>query len=335
MKRSDFLKSIGIAGAGAMLPLDKVQAATTSVTKVTACSLIPSETEGPFPLDLTTTNAATYFRQDLREDRAGVDLNLKMKIIGLDNCLPMANVRVNVWMCDSDGIYSGYNNSQNPGSTTATFLRGYQMTDANGEVSFLTKFPGWYTGRICHIHFQVYVSSIYKAVSQLTFPIADKNALYAANSSVYTKGADPMALNSDNIFSDGYSLQMATLTANSSGGYDSYLEVAIAGTGATGLVNYEGETGGHFKMGQNFPNPYNGVTTIPFTLNTASDVQLDIYDLNAKKVASIKKGELSTGDHTIVVDMNNLNLPVSNYLYQLQITNAEGAFRQVKMMTAY
>lgn len=332
MKRSDFLKGMGLLGAGSVLPVSTLRAATTGVNKSTACVLIPSETEGPFPLDLTANSS--YFRQDVREDRTGVTLHLQLRVFGLDNCQPMPNMRVNIWSCDKDGIYSGYNNSQNPGSTTATYLRGYQMTDANGDAFFTTIFPGWYTGRICHIHFQVYVSSIYKAVSQLTFPVDDKNALYAANSSLYTKGADPMTLASDNIFSDGYNYQMATLTQNSDGSYNAYLEVTIQGSGTTSLERYEGETGGQFKMGQNYPNPYIGKAIVPITLAEAGDVQMDIFDLAAKKVAVINKGRLPAGDHNIVIDTDGLGIPAGNYIYQLQVTNDNGVFRQCKMMTA-
>jgi len=338
MNRSEFLKGLGIIGAGAVLPFNAVKtfAGETEAGKTAAtCVLIPSETEGPFPLDLTTTNAATYFRQDVRGDRTGVPLHLKMKITGMANCLPMSNVRVNIWACDKDGIYSGYNNAMNAGSTTATYQRGYQMTDSNGEVDFTAIFPGWYSGRLCHIHFQVFVSSVYKAVSQLTFDITAKNALYAANASLYTKGADPMTMAADNVFSDGTTYQTATLTANTDGSYSSYLEVTINGTGAsTGIREYEGETGGQFKMGQNFPNPYTGITTIPFTLNTASQVKVELFDINARKMAVINKGFLTAGDHTIVVDTRDLNLPTANYLYQLDVTNDNGTFRQAKMMTA-
>lgn len=207
------------------------------------------------------------------------------------------------------------------------------MTDANGEVTFTTIFPGWYTGRICHIHFQVYVSSVYKAVSQLTFDAATKNALYAANSTLYTKGADPMTVSTDNIFSDGYTQQIATLTQNTDGSYSSYLEVTVDATGSTGLANYEGETGGYFKLGQNFPNPHNGITTIPFVLNTASEVKIELYDLSARKVGEINKGTLQTGEHAVVVDLDAMGIAHGNYLYQLDVTNDNGVFRQCKMMT--
>ena len=168
MKRKDFLRSAGILGAASVLPVSKVVTNTfvPSSDCGGACVLIPSETEGPFPLDLSANNF--YFRKDIRETQSGVELRVKLKIIGSANCLPMSNVRVNIWHCTKEGLYSGYDNNQNRGQAGLTYLRGYQITDANGEVEFVTIFPGWYTGRIAHIHFKVTVSTSYSAVSQLT-----------------------------------------------------------------------------------------------------------------------------------------------------------------------
>lgn len=336
MNRKDFLKGIGLAGMSTMLPAETAQTVRNIHQKQRGmlppnCALIPSETAGPFPLDLTENTV--FFRQDIRENKTGVPLNVKLKIFGLNNCEPMPNVRVNIWHCDKDGLYSGYSQQNNQGQAGLTYLRGYQIADANGEVNFVTIFPGWYTGRICHIHFQVYVSSVYAAISQLTFPIAEKNALYAANSSLYTKGADPLGFNQDNIFSDGYSFQLATLTANTSGGYDAYLEVTVNGSGTTGLGSLEPETGGQFSLGQNFPNPYAGDTTIPFTLHNASDVEIDIWDLQGKKVAVLPQGRLAPGQYKVPINLSSLGLAQASYAYQLVVKNENGVFRQSKMMT--
>jgi len=330
MKRKDFLRLTGLVGATALVGKPVAKAAAPPPD---SCVLIPSETAGPFPLDLTENN--TFFRQDIRESKTGTLLNLKLKIIGAGNCQPMQNVRVNIWHCDKDGLYSGYSQNNNQGQAGLKYLRGYQFTDANGEVNFVTIFPGWYTGRICHIHFQVYVSSVYAAISQLTFPVATKNALYAANSGQYTKGADPLSLNQDNIFSDGYQYQMATLTPNTtSGGYDSYLEVTVQGSGTSALADLEPETGGQFKLGQNYPNPHSGTTTVPFTLHNAGDVKLEIFALNGHKVSTIERADLGIGTHQIPINLNALGLAQGTYAYQLTVTNAAGVFRQAKIMTA-
>ncbi|TAE85157.1 MAG: hypothetical protein EAY81_06765 [Bacteroidetes bacterium] len=329
MKRLEFIKGSGLLGLSSLLPTQKLEAMTAKRT----CVLIPTETAGPFPLDLSENTA--FFRTDIRESKTGVQLNLKLKVIGNTNCLPLQNVRVNIWHCDKDGLYSGYSQTNNQGQAGLTYLRGYQFTDVNGEVNFTTILPGWYTGRICHIHFQVYVSSSYSAISQLTFDIPTKNAIYADNATIYAKGADPLTLNSDNIFADGYEYQIATLTpSTSNAGYDSYLEVTVQGSGATGIGHIEKETRKHFLLGQNYPNPFSTYTIIPFTLKQSGEVQLDVWNTAGKKLLTIRKGLLQPGDHEIKIDLSAYGLPVENYVYQLELSNSNGVYRDCKMMTA-
>lgn len=332
--RREFIKSTGLLGAASLIPLGNVLPKNPKPGNIESCTLIPTETAGPFPLDLTENT--TYFRQDVRESKTGVQLNLKLKIIGADNCLPIQNLRVNIWHCDKDGLYSGYSQSNNQGQAGLTYLRGYQFTDSNGEVEFTTIFPGWYNGRICHIHFQVYVSTSYAAISQLTFPITEKQALYTDNSSLYTKGTDPMSLSSDNIFSDGYDYQIATLTPNTTtGGYDSYLEVTVQGSGVTtGIGHLEKENAKNFSLGQNIPNPYVNETSIPVNLVSPSDLSLDLFDLQGRKVKTIKYNDLAIGEHKLVLDMQALGLPTANYAYQLTVKNSRGVFVDSKLMTA-
>lgn len=327
MNKREFLKATGMLGAAMLIPFQKTFSRAADI-----CTLIPTETAGPFPLDLTTNTF--YFRQDVRETQQGVQFNLKLKIFGIGNCLPIPNLRVNIWHCSNVGLYSGYDQPGNVGQAGLTYLRGYQITDANGEVEFITIFPGWYTGRICHIHFQVYVSSSYAAISQLTFDTATKNGIYAANSTLYPNGADPTTYASDNVFSDGYSYQLATITPNATtGGYDGYLEVGIQGNGVLGVGNLEKENAKQFSLGQNFPNPYLNETSIPFHLKFPSDVTLDIYDLQGKKVASINRKNLSSGEHQIPLNLKLLRLQTAGYVYQVEVKNANGIYRDCKMMT--
>lgn len=333
MNRKDFLKGAGLAGIGITLPTSRILA--TPIDKLELmdeCVLIPSETAGPFPLDLTENQ--TFFRQDIRESEQGVQLNLKLRILGLDNCEPISNVRVNIWHCDKDGVYSGYNTGNNQGDPNGTQLRGYQFTDVNGEVEFVTIFPGWYNGRICHIHFQVYVSSSYSAISQLTFPIVTKNNLYKDNPSFYTKGADPLSFAQDNIFSDGHEYQLSSLEKNTStGGYSSFLEVTVRGSGTTGVGHIERQAAKVFELGQNFPNPYQEKTTIPIHLKQTSDLKLELWDLSGRKVATIFNEKKGIGEYQIEINPSQLNLPNGNYVYQLEAINSSGIFRVPKMMT--
>lgn len=332
MKRKDFLKGLGLAGLGLAIPAAKTTASVCRNTGGSDCVLIPSETAGPFPLDLSDN--PFYFRQDIREDREGVVLRQRMRIIGLTNCAPMTNVRVHIWHCDKDGRYSGYDHPQNPGQAGLTYLRGYQIADANGEVEFVTILPGWYNGRICHIHFQVYVNSSYAAISQLTYDIAAKNAVYMAHPSIYTKGVDPLSYNQDNVFADGYAYQLATLEEDPvTGEYVSFLEVTVEGEGVSGFGYAEKEIARQFTLDQNRPNPFAGETSIPFRLVFDADVHLRLFDLNGHEVGCLDLGRLSSGSHLVPVNLKAMGLSLSSHVYQLEVKNGNGFFRLCKLMT--
>lgn len=330
MDKREFLKRSGLLGVASFIPMTRLFAGEAPGDQRGSCVLIPSETPGPFPLDLTANT--TFFRQDIREDRTGVRHQVRLRILGLQNCLPMQNVRVNIWHCDRIGLYSGYSQANNQGQAGLTYLRGYQFTDANGEVEFTTIFPGWYNGRICHIHFQVYVSSSYAAVSQLTFPVATKNAIYTANESLYPNGTDPLSLAQDGIFSDGYAYQMATLEPDDDG-YTSFLEVTVQGSGtSTGFLELQNAE--RFSVGQNFPNPHAGNTTIPVKLKQPGELEISLWDLNGRRVATVMRSVQPAGELSIPVDLATLGLAQGTYAYQVQLTTDQGVYRDVKLMTA-
>ncbi len=177
------------------------------------------------------------------------------------------------------------------------------------------------------------MSSAYSAVSQFTFDIAAKNALYAANSTLYTKGADPLLPQNDNVFSDGYALQIATLTRNeTTGAYEAYFEAVIQGSGTT--TGYlEKETAKYMALGQNYPNPCSGMTTIPLTLKSPARVRLSLWNLAGQKIWELDGGTLNTGEHLFPIDFSALNLPMASYAYQVEIENGQGIYKDCKMIT--
>ena len=104
-------------------------------------------------------SASTYLREDITEGKSGVPLQMLLTIVNVNaSCAPITDALVYAWHCDKDGVYSGYSQ---PGSNTVgeTFCRGVQMTDSTGLVRFTTIYPGWYSGRITHAHFRVYLGS--------------------------------------------------------------------------------------------------------------------------------------------------------------------------------
>ena len=118
---------------------------------VGGCDPLPAQGEGPFYLD------EDLVRANIIEDRTGTPLRIGIRVVDRD-CVAVAGVAVDIWHCDSLGDYSAFvdgsvdRGEAGPGTT---FLRGTQVTDADGIVEFLTVWPGWYPGRTVHIHLKV------------------------------------------------------------------------------------------------------------------------------------------------------------------------------------
>ncbi len=196
-----------------------------------SCVIIPTETQGPYPLLAVLSNSAMV-RADITEGKTGVPLTVKLKLVDVNNgCEAItSSASVYIWHCDKDGVYSGYSQ---PGVNTVgeTFLRGIQDVDEDGYVTFTTIYPGWYSGRITHIHFQVYLysASTATATSQIAFPQDITEVVY--DSSLYAEHGQNTSVTSfsrDNVFSDGTEYQMATVEGSVSEGYVATLEVGIA-----------------------------------------------------------------------------------------------------------
>ncbi|WP_327316296.1 intradiol ring-cleavage dioxygenase [Streptomyces sp. NBC_01235] len=136
--------------------------ASDTSTSSSCMTLMTSVTEGPYYLD------GALVRKDITEGKSGVPLTLRLTVVdATDGCTPVSGAAVEIWHCDAWGYYSGYTTANPGGSAPAesedgstandnTYLRGYQIANANGVVKFETIFPGWYTPRTCHIHLKVH-----------------------------------------------------------------------------------------------------------------------------------------------------------------------------------
>ena len=223
---------------------------TTTTPASSACAVIPEETGGPYPADGTNTNGGSIInvlnqsgvvRSDIRSSfngatgvAAGVPLTIKLQLVNANaSCASLAGYAIYLWHCDRDGLYSLYSS----GVTAQNYLRGVQETDSSGSLSFTTIFPGCYAGRMPHVHFEVYPSlaraaaaSNRSTTSQFTFPLATLNEVYTASG--YTSSVRNLAQISyatDNVFSDGTSLQMAGVTGNATDGYVVTLTIGVNG----------------------------------------------------------------------------------------------------------
>ena len=119
-----------------------------------SCAVTPEETAGPYYFD------ADRIRSDIREDREGARLRLALRVRDAASCSPIADAVVDIWHADAGGAYSGFDGARGGARRGAggmaqsetRYLRGAQVTNADGIVEFTTIYPGWYPGRTVHIH---------------------------------------------------------------------------------------------------------------------------------------------------------------------------------------
>lgn len=223
------------AGKSGSITLERGPSAVGACLFGSTCSLIPSETEGPYPLSSVLSNNGIV-RADIRETKTGVPLTVVLKLVNINrSCAPITNAAVYIWHCDKDGVYSGYaNQTGGVNATGQIFLRGVQVSDSAGQVVFTTIYPGWYAGRITHIHFQVYLNNALggnaTVTSQIAFPPDVTTAVY--NSSLYASRGQNTSVTtfaSDNVFRDGTTYQLANVAGSTSTGYVATLIVGVAG----------------------------------------------------------------------------------------------------------
>jgi protocatechuate 3,4-dioxygenase beta subunit len=327
MNRRDLLKGLGAMGLGSLLPTGKTLSAEEKAKirqAASTCFLTPQETEGPYYFN------ANLLRQDIRQDtmtgviKTGLPLNMLITVINFD-CVPIPNVLVDIWHCDKDGVYSGYAGQPGGVSTIGqTFLRGIQMTEANGQCSFTSVYPGWYPGRVTHVHFKVRLTSTTYVTSQFAFPDSTNTAVYTTPLYV-AKGQNSLTNASDSIFGTANpENQVMAVTPNATtGGYDGTFTIGI--NLPTGVEDSNAQPDG-FTLYQNYPNPFNPVTTIKYHLPLGSEVKLVVYDVFGREVATLMDGKQSAGTHEVKFDAGKLSSDF--YLYQLRA----GSFVATKEM---
>jgi protocatechuate 3,4-dioxygenase beta subunit len=204
---------------------------------------IPEETTGPYPGDgsngVNVLAEAGIVRSDITASfgsasavAEGVPLTVELTVVDVGNGgAALAGAAIYLWQCDRNGEYSLYS----PAIADQNYLRGVQATDRRGRVSFASIYPGAYSGRWPHIHFEVYPSLDQATsarrkmrTSQIALPEQTSAVVYAVGG--YEGSARNLAessLETDNVFSDGYSLQMARMTGTVADGFTARLTVPV------------------------------------------------------------------------------------------------------------
>jgi protocatechuate 3,4-dioxygenase beta subunit len=337
MNRKEFLKGIGLVSVGVALPTvglgsvkDMMDEPSNNDLLSSSCTIIPGETAGPYPAP-STISTSSLLRSNITEGtQTGIPLSLTLTVLNsANNCLAVSGLRVDIWHCNKRGYYSAYDGQPGIDGTVnnagSTWLRGIQYTDSNGQVSFTTIYPGWYTPRATHIHIQIYDSSNnLLATSQLAFPDAINSTV---NSYYATSGANSFTNTNDMVFSDSYADELMTVTGNTTNGYVATKQIVV-NAGALGVDNFDLQSGGQFTRLENYPNPSELETTISFNLIQTSDVEITIFDLGGKLIQNIVLKDLSAGKNEIKIDTSKYQS--GEYIYQFQVANLSGVFRKNK-----
>jgi protocatechuate 3,4-dioxygenase beta subunit len=222
---------IAVTAAGGIL-LPRAAFAQQTLMDADVCVIVPEVTEGPYYFD------PALLRTDITEGRPGVPLTLKMQVVD-QTCNPIANARVDVWHCDAAGIYSGYN-----GYEGETFMRGTQIADADGMVTFATVYPGWYRGRTTHIHFKVFLDETTVLTGQIFFPDDVSEQVYATVAPYTARPNRDTFNDEDRIAQQAGAASVASVEQTA----EAYAAALIVGVDpsavSTGQIGFRGGPGG-------------------------------------------------------------------------------------------
>lgn len=217
MGRRDAIRVLGAASAVVAIGCSDSPASPTEGGETPACAVTPSETVGPFP------SLSDLVRSDIRESKPGTVLTLTLAVVDANaSCAPVPGANVEIWHVDAAGDYSSYGSQ-----IGRTFLRGIQVTNASGEATFTTIYPGWYPGRATHIHAEVTIGGVSRKVTQIAFPETVNNAVHASGAYA-SRGPNPLSNSADGIFRDSLSAELVTPTGDPAGGYTARFRIAIA-----------------------------------------------------------------------------------------------------------
>lgn len=238
LSRREALRLLGIGStaflAACASPAETSTLLSTDLSTVSAaldCVIRPELTIGPHFVDDQLNRSD--IRYDPLEDNVSPGspllLNIHVFDAGSNRCAPLEGARVDVWHCDAMGIYSGV--VERVFNTRGQrFLRGYQLTDADGHVQFQTIYPGWYSGRTVHIHFTIRSKAAngrdYQFTSQLFFRDAITDQVHSKKP--YSKKGERDTRNGDdNIFKMGGSQLLLSVRGDGAGGYSASINIGL------------------------------------------------------------------------------------------------------------
>lgn len=235
---------LAACGGGSSLGDEAAESDSSGSSGSASCSEIPDETGGPFPADGSQSGVVNVLEQsgivrsnivaDIDGDNAqpGIALTLTIALEDLGaNCAALQGAAVYIWHCNADGEYSVYSSTQNGGNHDGTtYLRGVQLSDSNGQVTFTTIYPGRYSGRATHIHIEVYADDSFATLlktSQFAFDESINDTVYTSSTYSDSESTRETPNDEDGVFSDGYDDELLTVTGSNSAGYAAGITIGV------------------------------------------------------------------------------------------------------------
>lgn len=209
------------------------------------CVVLPDLTAGPYP---TVTQIE---RRDITEGLGGHPLRVGVQVVD-ESCTPVPGAVVEIWHCDVDGDYSAYTDggTDDDAGPGTTFFRGSQTANHDGIVEFLTRYPGWYSGRAVHIHAKAHIDDTTVLTTQFFFDDAVNDEIFTE--APYAGHGEPDTTNrTDSIAGDdpqGDGLLLTVSDDTAIAGSRALIVVGLDPTarssGATGMGGPGGAGGG-------------------------------------------------------------------------------------------
>jgi protocatechuate 3,4-dioxygenase beta subunit len=293
----------------------------------------PTMTEGPYWVDEMLN------RSDIRANSSsasvnagavqeGVPLSVTINVFDAENgCAPVEGAHVDIWHANAYGVYS---DEQVENSTGQNFLRGYQVTDSNGSVTFKTIYPGWYPGRAIHIHVRVRTFSgsttVLNFTTQIFFSDAQNNSVMTGASPYNTRSrtTPDTTDSSDNILDESGSTNESTnvigLTGSNAAGWAGTFNVALAGgsSGSSGTTVAAGTIeSAHVKR----TSSGRRLLTLVLGLNERTAVTVRLK--HGSTVVAKKSATLASGTRTLHLTVDS-STPAEHARLTVKLAGASG-----------
>jgi len=206
MHRRRFIETVGgvmMAGAASLGGRVFASPAMKLVMPSDNCRPTIRQTEGPYLI------ADSPLRSDIREERPGVPLHLTLNVVDDFWCTPIEGAAIELWHCDARGMYSGVKNDlidleslrltgESVDMRGSSFLRGQQVSGEDGIVKFTTIYPGWYPGRLSHLHLRTIIDGLAwtSHITQLYMPPEIERGVYESMH-YRERGQNPLGIDRD------------------------------------------------------------------------------------------------------------------------------------------